>query len=495
MDDKLVKKIFKYHLIDSLNIKKCIINLKLTKKHIDYISDNIIMNYNNSIVEPGDMVGVLGAQTLGEPATQMTISAFHNVGSGAGTEGVPRLLEIYGSSPNMKSPMMTIFFDDKYNKNEKYLIKITSNIINTSIKDIIDNIIIYYDENKSFDSKLMKNDRIINNIFSVSNPNKNSCINNINNLNWIIKIELNEEKMLSREITLLNIKTRICEEWENRFKDNKGSKKEMKKILFNKILQIALLSNSDNDSNPVIHIRFNIINYVIKDFIEFINIFIKEIQIKGINNITNVITQKPIKYNSINYDNDGVKEDYEYIIKTNGINMNEIFKIKGINLNKIYINDLREVERIYGIEAVRTLIINELIETYKNKGIDINYCHFSIFADIQISLGNLISLERHGSIKLKTSVLAKASFERPVDILVNAGLYGEVDNMKSVSSRIIGGLCFLGGSNLPDVAIDRELIENSEYTLNETIENKNINEVSNNITKEINENVFIPDLF
>ena len=341
----------------------------------------------------------------------------------------------------------------------------------------------------------MKNDRIINNIFSVSNPNKNSCINNINNLNWIIKIELNEEKMLSREITLLNIKTRICEEWENRFKDNKGSKKEMKKILFNKILQIALLSNSDNDNNPVIHIRFNIINYVIKDFIEFINIFIKEIQIKGINNITNVITQKPIKYNSIHYDNNCVKEDYEYIIKTNGINMNEIFKIKGINLNKIYINDLREVERIYGIEAVRTLIINELIETYKNKGIDINYCHFSIFADIQISLGNLISLERHGSIKLKTSVLAKASFERPVDILVNAGLYGEVDNMKSVSSRIIGGLCFLGGSNLPDVAIDRELIENSEYTLNETIENKNINEVSNNITKEINENVFIPDLF
>ena len=81
------------------------------------------MNYNNSIVEPGDMVGILGAQTLGEPATQMTISAFHNVGSSAGTEGVPRLHEIYGSSPNMKSPMMTIFFDDKYNKNEKYLTK------------------------------------------------------------------------------------------------------------------------------------------------------------------------------------------------------------------------------------------------------------------------------------------------------------------------------------------------------------------------------------
>ena len=43
---------------------------------------------------------------------------------------------------------------------------------------------------------------------------------------------------------------------------------------------------------------------------------------------------------------------------------------------------------------------------------------------------------------------------------MNAGLYGEVDNMKSVSSRIIGGLCFLGGSNLPGVVIDRELIEN-----------------------------------
>ena len=62
--------------------------------------------------------------------------------------------------------------------------------------------------------------------------------------------------MLDKEISLLDIKSKFCHWWESRFNDIKNLKKEEKKVI-NKITNLAILSNSDNDIQPVIHIRFN----------------------------------------------------------------------------------------------------------------------------------------------------------------------------------------------------------------------------------------------
>ena len=53
-----------------------------------------------------------------------------------------------------------------------------------------------------------------------------------------------------------------------------------------------------------------------------------------------------------------------------------------------------------------------------------------------------------------------------------ASAFNEVDHMRSVSSRIMAGRCFKGGTGLCEVIIDNELIENSEY-------NNQFNEVLN----------------
>ena len=60
---------------------------------------------------PGEMVGALAAQSLGEPATQMTLNTFHYAGVSAKnvTLGVPRLKEIINVSKRPKTPSLTIF--------------------------------------------------------------------------------------------------------------------------------------------------------------------------------------------------------------------------------------------------------------------------------------------------------------------------------------------------------------------------------------------------
>lgn len=60
---------------------------------------------------PGEMVGALAAQSLGEPATQMTLNTFHYAGVSAKnvTLGVPRLKELINISKKPKTPSLTVF--------------------------------------------------------------------------------------------------------------------------------------------------------------------------------------------------------------------------------------------------------------------------------------------------------------------------------------------------------------------------------------------------
>jgi RNA polymerase Rpb1, domain 5 len=72
-------------------------------------SDNCLIAYVQ--VQPGEMVGALAAQSLGEPATQMTLNTFHYAGVSAKnvTLGVPRLKEIINVSKKPRTPSLTVF--------------------------------------------------------------------------------------------------------------------------------------------------------------------------------------------------------------------------------------------------------------------------------------------------------------------------------------------------------------------------------------------------
>lgn len=494
-DDITVKTLFYYILLDSLSPKVCIYKHKFTKNQFESIINKIVYEYNFSIIDIGEMVGILSAQCLSEPATQMTISKFHSAGTaGAGTSGVSRLREIYSVSVNIKEPIMHIYFEDKYKRNEKYVNKISAYIKYTTIKEIRNNIKIIYDSNTDFKkNEMIKNDNISDNIFN-SGQNKTGCSNKIDNLPFVIRIEFNKENMLSKEITLLDIKSQLCYEWDNRGRDTKNIKKEKKKKFFEKIIQMAVLSNNDNDDVPIIHIRLNVSEYDSSVLIDFMNSYIDEFKIKGINDIEGIIGDKSQKINTISYDeNNGIVDDHENIILTRGINISDIRNIQGIDLNKTYFNDINKIYETFGVEACRTMIIHELMNTYRDNDVNINYSHFTIYGDLMTNLGFMTSLDRFGLNKLDSDPLSRASFEKPIEILLAAGLFGESDYMKSVSSRIIAGMCIKGGTNIVDVLLDKDMIENSEYIYNENTSkfDKNFNEIMEE-KNEINEDVFIP---
>ena len=111
--------------------------------------------------------------------------------------------------------------------------------------------------------------------------------------------------------------------------------------------------------------------------------------------------------------------------------------------------------------------------------------------------GILTSLDRHGMNKSDNDPLARASFEKTVEQLTIAAVYGETDNMNSVSSRIMAGQVVKGGTGFCELELDVDMIENSEHTeiqdFTKKITELNKETLATDILKnKKNEDIFIP---
>jgi DNA-directed RNA polymerase II subunit RPB1 len=186
-------------------------------------------------------------------------------------------------------------------------------------------------------------------------------------------------------------------------------------------------------------------------------------KLKGITNVSkNVdpIEERYVKFN----DDEKAEAINQYKIFAGGNNMYDIRYINNVDVNNTLTNDLMSIYEMFGIEACRAFLIKEIQMIYKTAGSDVNFHHISLLADVMTNNGFLMSIDRHGLNKINAEPLTRASFEKSVHQLITASVFGEVDHMKGVSSRIMGGLVIKGGTGYCNVYLDDELIKNSEFT-------------------------------
>lgn len=430
----------------------------------------------------------------------MTLNTFHHAGIGTfgtATLGVPRVKELLSLSKNIKTPVMFIYLDKENRKKSDMANKIGSYIKSTTMKDIRRKVNIYYDPNPLKDTGFMKSDGVYN-VFYSHTPTKNSCQADATSLPWLLRIEMDREKMMEKDITLLDIKAKFCNQWEKRYADTKGLKKE-ERVLLERISQVSILSNSENDKTPIVHIRFDMVEFDFSTLVSFLDTFIDNFKLKGIDSINKIDYIKEEQVVSFDNDDEGLTKENQYVIYTSGVNMIDIRYINGIDINKTISNDIVEIYETFGIDAARIALLREFKSVFANAGTNVNYQHLEILVDIITNSGHLTSIDRHGMNKSESDPLARASFEKTVDQLIQAAVFGEVDYMKSVSSRIMAGLVIKGGTGLCNIILNSDLLEKSEYI--EDIEQKYVktfNEVSTSsvITDVINKDVsgiFIPD--
>ena len=390
--------------------------------------------------------------------------SFHHSGvavMAALTQGVPRIKELLSLTKNLKTPQMIIYPTKEYMGSRDMANKIASYIEYTTIKDIRTKIDVSYDPDPYKKGGSIERDKA-NKIFTTRDTGRHGCQADVVSLPWLIRIQFDREKMLEKEVTLIEIKSKICNTWEKRHSD-KLIKKEEKQI-FDNISQIAILSNTDYDATPIMHIRFDMVNFDITILNGFIDLVIDGFKLKGIPSITGITAIQ--EENTITFDNPdrAIENKKMYVTYTKGSNLYDIRYLNNIDINKTICNDVVAMYETFGIEAARAVLLREVFNAYDRAGSGVNYQHIGILIDMMTFNGTLTSIDRHGMSKTDTGPLSRASFEKTVDILMTAAVFSESDNMSGVSSRIMAGLVIKGGTGYCDVLLDTDMIQNSEFT-------------------------------
>ena len=479
-------------IYEYLSPKKILKQYKLNKISFDYLIENIKLDYNNSKISVSEMVGPIAAQSIGEPATQMTFNTFHFAGVSSKsnvTRGVPRLKELLHISKNIKAPSTTIFLEDEYKYDKSKANKILNMIELTTTKDIIKSINIYFDPHDNNttiheDNNLMEIYNVFNEIDPVLKTEKTGS-------DWVIRFDFDKQKMINKSITMediyYNINLMYGDDVMCLYSDDNSN---------NLIFRIRVMKYKKNEN-----IKINDIN-LLKQIANNIR---ENIVIKGIKNISNVTMFK----NKQNYEliNNSYTQKEEWVLNTNGINLTEIFNHKFIDFTKTYSNDIYEIYDILGIEAARSVLLNEIKEVIESSGNYVNYRHLSLLSDIMTNRGGLMSIDRFGINRENIGPLAKCSFEETTDQLFKAAIFGEVDNLTGVSSNIMMGQIPPGGTGDTDILIDESKLfnvegddeielDNMEEWISEDYcsENIGINFSSDGIEAENSENIPIPDI-
>ena len=419
-----------------------------TPDQTDYVYDFTVPGNQTFMVDSGIIV-------------HNTLNTKHFAGVAKGNTGVSRIQELLHFSKNIKTPQMHIYFKEPYSTDRGALNKVVSYFKHLTIRQLILSAEVYYDTGvNDTNGKKLKADNVSGPFF-VNNQKAE-----ITSLPFVFRIRMDIEKMIDKETTLLDVKTKFISYWYKNYTNLKNLKKSDKEVI-SKISRCAILSNNATDKEQMIHVRFSMSSFNYNIITDFLKMVFDDITLKGIENIggIDISHEMVIKFDK---ESGKVNEDKEYMVYTAGINIINMRLMKGVDHSRTKCNDIANILKYYGIEAARQILIHELTATYVAGGSHINQNHLSLLIDQMCHLGEIISMDRHGLSKIDMDPIARASFEKTMDHFVNAALFNEKDQMKSVSSRIAIGRVISGGTGVFDLLLDTKKLENSEYTEDET---------------------------
>ncbi len=120
-------------------VQDALLASKLTKEGMEKVGKKGVDLYNKAKVEPGEAVGIVTSQSIGEPGTQMTLRTFHFAGIRERnvTLGLPRLIELVDARKKPVTPTMDIYLDEKHKRSKEDAIKIAREILHTKISSLI----------------------------------------------------------------------------------------------------------------------------------------------------------------------------------------------------------------------------------------------------------------------------------------------------------------------------------------------------------------------
>lgn len=451
--------------------------------HDDKFQAMMWMKYLQSLVHPGEAVGVLAAQSIGEPSTQMTLNTFHLAGFGGAnvTLGIPRLRElIMTAAKSISTPLMQIFFRSR-GGDESAAKELSNKLKKVCISDLSSGVVMKERVDKKtkvvmIQVKIELSPELVKQ-FEISptrleNVVKESLIPILleSSREEVIvekKKPSDEDEVVQNDMVGVEISTEsevpIADDAsEGRDSDEESSDKSFENGDDDEVSAESIDKNSLVDQSELEKAMLNVrgsrdpsvsgirltsesieIDFVMDLYLGRCLLGVSSIakclekcvirEVKGISGC--YIVQPGVGA--------GSHTPKEYALQTEGINFHAISRLAGnddfdIDLNRLRTNDVYSILKNYGVEAARNSIVREISSVFAVYGISVDHRHLSLLADYMTVDGEYRALNRYG-IADSTSPLLKMSFETCTGFLKQAILTGEKDVVSTVSSRIVVG--------------------------------------------------------
>ena len=441
--------LFKCLLYSYLSPKKLVKELRLGRDAFDYVINMIKNKYKKCFIPVGEMVGAIAAQSIGEPATQMTLNTFHFAGVSSKsnvTRGVPRLKELLHISKNIKQPSITIFLKDELSYDRLKAQEIMNKLELTILRDLIVSSSIYFDPKSQktsieYDNSFMD----IYKVFESVNP-----IDEDNESSWVLRLEFSRKELMNRNLTMEDIHYAIFSTYE---KIGYYSDDNADKLIFRIRLNIENSKNDDRDIQYLKNFEKNLVNLVIK----------------GVDKISKISMR--LNKDNVIYEDGNYQMKEQWVLDTVGTNLIDILGNPLVDANRTYSNDIIEAYNVLGIDAAKELLIREINEVIDFSGNYVNYRHISLLCDFMTNKGILMSVDRFGINRdMDIGPLAKCSFEETTEQIFKAAIFGDVDKLDGVSANIMMGQLIPSGTGNTTVLLDEMKLLNVKREIKKEVE-------------------------
>lgn len=349
---------------------------KIGLMHLEMFIDVALIKYDKAKVEPGTAVGAIGAQSIGEPGTQMTLKTFHfaGVASMNVTLGVPRIKEIINASKTISTPIIKASLAN--NKDERTARIVKGRVEKTLLKDISEYMEDVYTESTAFIA---------------------------------VKIDFETLEKLQLHLTLRQIATAIA-----RHPKLKIAETDIRVVPSRQLLQVRMAPVGGEEGGKVKSSYSSRLLRALPDVV-----------VCGFPEISRAV---------INIKDDDSKE-----LLVEGYGLQNVMTTDGVIGTETVTNHILEMRQILGIEAARSSIINEISTTMSSHGMSVDPRHIQLLGDVMTFKGEVLGITRFGLAKMRDSVLQLASFEKTTDHLFDAAFYMKTDKVEGVSECIILG--------------------------------------------------------
>ncbi|MFY9717859.1 MAG: DNA-directed RNA polymerase subunit A'' [Thermoplasmata archaeon] len=362
-------------------IKAKLQGLRLSGGDANKIVREVARRFRRAEVDAHESVGIIAAQSIGEPGTQMTLRTFHYAGVAEMnvTLGLPRLIELVDARRVPSTPMMTVHVEKKLKNDRAGVQKIALQVEVTTIPDVAsigtvveDLIVVISPQAALLESRGVKRADI-----------EAALLENLEPRLFVVKAGSGSGETRTFEIHLK----------ESAAGETKTKKEEaVEEMPFKRLL----IGSEEAQA----------------------------IRIKGVTGIRRALIRK---------------EKDEYVIYTEGSNLEGVLEIPGVDGVRTTTNSVFEIYRVYGVEAARAALVHEANRTLAEQGLAVDIRHLMLVADVMTNEGDIRAIGRHGISGKKSSVLARAAFEITAAHLLRAAITGEVDELKGVAENIIVG--------------------------------------------------------